>query len=101
MTITIGKYNFEGPLLTKETLPEKSGVYSVLGRNSMAERWSVVDLGDSQNIRECIGHHERARCWKKQGYVMLGYASYQCDEVQRVEIEQVLRVEFEPPCGEQ
>ena len=100
MSINIGKYNFEGPFTSTGNLKNQSGVYAILGRNSDADRWNVVDVGESGTVRERVENHDREPCWKRQGYRQLAVAAYYCPEAQRMRIEQELRAQFNPPCGD-
>lgn len=100
MTISIGRYNFDGPFSDPGSLRAQSGVYAVLGRNSDSERWNVVDVGESENVRDRVANHDRADCWKRQGYRQLAYAAYYCDQRTRTQVEQELRKQFNPPCGD-
>ena len=100
MAITIGKYNFQGPFGSTPNLKNQSGVYAILGRNSQPESWTVVDIGESGTVRERVENHDRAPCWKRQGYSQLAAAAYYCPEAQRMRIEQELRAQFNPPCGD-
>ena len=100
MGITIGKYNFQGPFSSTSSLKNQSGVYAILGRNSQSERWAVVDIGESGTVRERVENHDRTSCWKRRGYNQLAAAAYYCPKAQRMRIEQELRAEFNPPCGD-
>ena len=100
MAITIGKYNFEGPFTSTNDLRKQSGVYAILGRNTDSETWKVVDVGESGDVQERVASHDRADCWKRQGYRLLTVAAYYCGERDRTRIEQELRAQYNPPCGD-
>ena len=100
MGINIGKYNFQGPFSSTSSLKNQSGVYAILGRNSQSERWTVVDIGESGTVRDRVENHDREPCWKRQGYRQLAVAAYYCPEAQRMKIEQELRNQYDPPCGD-
>lgn len=100
MSIKIGNYNFEGPFTSTVGLKNQSGVYAILGRNRDTERWSVVDIGESGRVKDRVVNHDRATCWKGRGYAQLSAAGHYCSERQRMSIEQTLRTNFNPPCGE-
>jgi hypothetical protein len=99
MAITIGRYNFEGPFQTCNSVLARSAVYAILGRNSDAERWIIVDVGEAGNAQDRIANHDRASSWRLQGYLQLACAAYYCDERTRMQVEQELRRQFNPPCG--
>lgn len=100
MTIKIGNYNFEVPYTSTDDLKNQSGVYVLLGKNSSNQNWSVVDIGESMQVKERVENHDRSDCWKRQGYSTLAAAVYYCNEQQRMRIEQELRSQFNLPCGE-
>ena len=100
MGVNIGNYSFDGPFSTADSLKAQSGVYSILGRNNELERWNVVDVGESENVRDRVANHDRKDCWKRQGYRSLAVAALYCDERTRMRIEQELRAQFDPPCGD-
>ncbi len=98
MSIAIGGYNFEGPFTDEAHLRAASGVYAILGGNG--GQWSVVDIGESGNVQERVRNHDRSDCWRKKGHSTLAAAAFYVPEAQRMRIEQSLRQQFRPPCGE-
>lgn len=102
MAIKIGNYNFDGPFNDSSSLRKQSGVYVILGRNTDAETWKVVDIGEAGDVQERVTNHDRSDCWKRQGYQRpLQVAVLYCNERDRMRIEQELRAQFNPPCGKQ
>lgn len=100
MTIQIGRYNFDGPHTSTNALRKQSGVYAILGNNGSGDNWAVVDIGESEDVQERVANHDRAPCWKGQGHRVLAAAAYYVAERQRMQIEQELRVQYNPPCGD-
>jgi len=100
MAIRIGNYNFEGPFENSASLKRQSGVYCILGRNSDAEQWKVVDIGEAGDVQERVATHDRSECWKRRGYRQLAVAVYYCDERTRIQVEKELRAQYNPPCGD-
>lgn len=99
MSIKIGSYNFEGPYTSVNDLLDSSGVYSILGRSSDNERWSVVDIGETQRVRSRVSTHDRKRCWEGRGHRQLAAAAHYTGERDRLAIERELRLQYQPPCG--
>jgi hypothetical protein len=99
MAIQIGKYNFEGPYSDASSLRDQSGVYAILGSDGSSP-WNVVDVGESDQVRTRVMNHDRSDCWKRQRHARLAYAAYYCNESDRMRIEQELRAQFKPPCGD-
>ncbi|MEO1537907.1 MAG: hypothetical protein AAFR73_09265 [Pseudomonadota bacterium] len=83
MSINIGSYHAEGPFGNDNYLQPRSGVYVVLGRRNLSANWSVVDIGEFENIRERVANHDRAPCWRGQGHAQLHVAAIYAD-VQRI-----------------
>ena len=99
MTIQIGNYNFDGPHTTTKNLQCASGVYAILGGDGTSP-WKVLDIGESQDVCERVGAHDRATDWKSHGHTVLAAAVLYVPEQQRMKIEQELRKKFNPPCGD-
>ena len=99
MSIQIGNYHAEGPFGNEAFLQARSGVYVILGVGSQGGNWNVVDVGESGNIRDRVGNHDRAPCWRGQGHAQLTVAAIYADEPNRMRIERELRTQYNPPCG--
>ncbi len=100
MSITIGNYSFEGPFNGTASLKNQSGVYAILGRNGQVNNWTIVDIGESGDVRDRVENHDREDCWRRQRHATLGYAAHYCSASSRTKIESELRARYNPPCGE-
>ena len=100
MGIAIGNYNFGGPFPNTGSLYGQSGVYAILGRRNPQEQWTVLDIGESGDVKNRVECHDRADSWKRQGQTELAVAAHYCDERMRMKIEQELRALYNPPCGD-
>lgn len=98
MTIQIGRYNFEGPFGTLDSLRSASGVYAILGRNASGG-YDVIDIGESATLRDRIASHDRKDQWTRFGYPTIFAAAHYSDPHARMRIEQELRALYNPPCG--
>ena len=101
--IKIGQWQFDGPYAQVGNLNNAQGVYVILGRNSTADNWTVVDVGESgEGVYDRVLNHDRENCWKRQGFQYLAvsvlYTPGYSDAQRRV-IEQALRNLFQPACG--
>ncbi len=96
MIISIGRYQFAGPFVYPTSLEDSSGVYAIL--DQYAGRFRVLDIGESVRVRTRVMTHDRAACWRRhalsQLYVAALYTPY------RTFVEQELRGQFNPVCGE-
>jgi hypothetical protein len=104
MSITIGRSTFEGPYALTETrrLKDRSGVYVILcltGQN----KFRVVDVGESSQVKTRVETHDRKDCWRRNCkgtlYVAVLYTP-NSQQPGRSKIEQEIRQEDDPPCGE-
>lgn len=100
--IRISGYDFEGPYTSTADLRHASGVYVILDRRSDG-KWSVIDVGESGDVRTRIENHDRKSCWERHRQGTLGVAvlytpGWSAD--QRRALESKVRQEFNPPCGE-
>lgn len=98
--INVGKYRFEGPVYNRQALKDAAGVYAVLDdRNG---RYSVVDIGESVQVRTRLENHDRENCWFRNITGRICYAAHYMPgstEQQRQAIESELRRRFTPACG--
>lgn len=103
MSITIGKYKFEGPYPVTASLQDRSGVYAILDRKE-GEHYDLLDVGESANVKTRIENHDRKNCWNRNKKGTLYYAVYYTPNLQqsgRMEIEQEIRSQYKPPCGKE
>lgn len=100
MSINIGQWVFDGPYPNANHLAPRSGVYVILGRNLPWQQWTVIDVGETGDLRQRISAHDRADQWRRQNYVELSVASLHCDERNRMTVEAHLRSAYNPPCGD-
>lgn len=99
MAIKIGNYNFDGPHDHTSALPPQSGVYVILGKSG-GNTWTIVDIGESQSVRERIENHDRQPAWQRCGHQELAAAVLYVPERHRMLIERELRIHYDPPCGD-
>jgi len=99
MSIQIGNYHAEGPFGNAKGLAARSGVYVILGRTSAQAQWIVVDVGESGDVQNRVGTHDRMPEWQRQGHMELAVAAIYADERNRTLIERQLRAQLNPPCG--
>jgi len=99
MPIQVGNYTADGPRNNTDELQSASGVYVILGKPPWGDKLKVVDVGESEDVRNRVKNHERAPCWQGQGHEILAVATIYCGENERMAIERELRQQFDPPCG--
>ncbi len=99
MAITIGDHKFEGPFPSTDDLKNQSGVYVIL------DKWSdgtnhILDVGESETVKERVDTHDRKDCWKENQQGTLTVAALYTGEASRMKIEREIRQKYNVPCGE-
>lgn len=100
MSITIGNLNFDGPFSGPSQLQPRSGVYAILGRGAGVGNWIVVDVGETGDVKDRVENHDRKQQWQGTGHATLGVAAFYCDAATRMRVEQQLRQQYNPACGD-
>ena len=97
MSKQIGRYVFDGPYASADALQDRSGVYAVL------DSVKVVDIGESATVKTRVASHDRTLSWYAHAIGNICYAAYYTPNLQadgRCRIEQELRAQYKPPCGD-
>lgn len=101
MSVTIGRYTFDGPYFSTEVLEDRSGVYAIIDRRDTNDY--LIDIGESSTVRTRVEAHDRQSCWTKHAKGRLGAAVYYTPHLQqsgRKDVEQEIRNQYNPVCGE-
>ena len=56
-------YEFEGWYSSTDELKSQSGVYVVISMGS--ERFKILDVGESSDVKDRIETHDKKGCWEK------------------------------------
>jgi len=103
MSIALADYSFAGPYGSSASLEDCSGIYAILSPNS-SNRYKVIDVGESSEVRSRVESHDRQYCWSfNANNGQLAYAVYYTPglhQAGRRTIEQAVRDRYNPPCGE-
>jgi excinuclease UvrABC nuclease subunit len=97
--VTVLTFQFTEPsaMTALRNLP---GVYMILDRRGSG--WSVVDVGESEDVRNRVSNHDRAACWRVNSTGGLAFAAYYMvgsTEQYRRSVEKEIRDHYNPPCG--
>ncbi|GAA5335981.1 hypothetical protein YIM730264_20040 [Thermus hydrothermalis] len=103
MSITIVRWTFEGPYPLGETwrLQDRSGVYVILDLHP--DGYYCLDVGESAQVKTRVETHDRTDCWRRHRGGALYVAVLYTPNLQqpgRSAIEQEIRRQYNPPCGE-
>jgi hypothetical protein len=102
MSITVGKYTFEGPYISTKELEDKSGVYAI--HCLRGGLYFLIDIGESATVKSRVDNHDRKDCWNRNCTGTLTVSVYYTPKLQQVGrmlIEQEIRKQYDPPCGKQ
>lgn len=100
MTLTLNGTNYvaEGPYGSENDLKEQSGVY-IITTKDMNGNHNVIDIGESENIKDRVSNHDRGSCWSRNKNSGLFASVIYCNEQKRMQIESELRNTYTPVCG--
>lgn len=101
MGITVGGYSFEGPYTSTNSLQDKAGVYAIHCYKD--GKYYLLDVGESETVKSRVENHERKSCWQRNCPETITYSVYytpNLDQEGRMKIEQEIRNQYNPPCGE-
>lgn len=100
MSLTVGKYQLDGPFDSTTQLEDRSGVYVIVC--SINGQYQPIDCGESAKVKSRVESHDRADCWKNNCSGTLMVAVLYTPNLQssgRVAIEQEIRGQYSFPCG--
>jgi hypothetical protein len=102
--VTIGGYPFVCVPLSGADFSDVAAVYVVLCVASGGS-WTVLDVGQTGQLGSRIDSHDRRSCWTRNcgsGNIWVcvyRMPSSQYTEQQRLQVESLLRRQYNPPCG--
>lgn len=101
MAFTQWDYDFDGAYPSAGWLETIPGVYVIWCKTG--NKWEVLDVGQSENVRNHCKNHDRTDCWKNncsQGRLRFT-AHYMPDaeEESRIQVVKDIRNRTDPPCG--
>ena len=83
------------PIEQADKLKNEPGVYTIWCRDTL------IDVGQSDNVRDRVMSHDRRECWNKNCKGRLEVAAtYIKDEQERRRLEKEIRQHCKLPCGE-
>jgi hypothetical protein len=95
------EYTVEGEWSDPEKLEDRPGVYIIWCR--AGENWSVLDVGESANVKSRVLNHDRSGSWRRNCQGDIYYSviyTHDLQQAERMEIEQKIRRIENPPCGD-
>lgn len=94
-------YQFEGAWTNPNSLESRSGVYVIWCKSG--ENWTVLDVGESHDVKNRVLNHDRSDCWNRNCTGTIYYSTTYTPNLQQAgkkEIEQYIRSQTNPPCGD-
>lgn len=101
MAITISNHTFEGPYTDTAYLKNQQGIYVILDKRSDG-KWHVIDVGESEDVKDRVENHDRKDCWERNRQGELAVAVLYTPgwtAQQRRALESKIREAFSPACG--
>lgn len=101
MSIVLSGLTFDGPYRSPDGLEDRSGAYAVLCSDQNRNR--LLDVGESHAVKSRLEMHDREDCWRSNCDATIMCAVHYTPGTQqtgRVAIEQLIRQQCDPPCGE-
>ncbi len=93
-TVNYEGYTFNGPFSINTSFNEVAGIYLITTVNG-----NIVDVGETDNLKQRIPNHERRACWSRNNGVNL-YFHHENDQKQRLAKEKFFRIKSNPSCGD-
>lgn len=93
-------YQFDGAYNSPDSLESNPGVYIIWC--ICEDEWQVIDVGESNDVKDEIKNHERKPCWEKHcPFEIYFSATYtpNLPQPERLRIEDRIRKLTNPPCG--
>lgn len=97
-TTHLGNHSFAGPHITNNTLPPISGVY-IITTLASNQQHTIIDVGESDNVRERISRHDRTSQWQQAQQNGLYAWVLAAEEAHRMLVERAHRLAYNPVCG--
>jgi len=94
-SITYEGYVFNGPFSINTDFNTVAGIYLIT-----TSQGTIVDVGETENLKERVPNHERRNCWSRNNAVNL-YFHHETSQQQRLVKEKFLRTKSNPACGVQ
>lgn len=103
MSLIIVGQTFQGPFSNTSSLEDRSGVYVILSRRNSGENYTVIDAGESATVKTRVSNHDRSKCWNQNNLgelVVTVCYTPNLGSSGRIEIEQQIRRQYTPVCGD-
>ena len=99
------EHEFDGAYVSPDSLQARAGVYVIWckSEDKNEDKWTVLDVGETADVKERVCNHGRADCWSKNCSGIIYYSATYTPELQqagRMRIEQIIRGLTNPPCGQ-
>lgn len=94
-------YTFQGAFSSCEELQPHPGIYVIWCMEG--EKWTALDVGESENVQDRVRNHEHTDCWKEHCKGTIYYSAVYTPnflESVRKDLQAVLRENENPLCGE-
>lgn len=92
-------HEFDGAYTDPNSLQSAAGVYVIWCKTD--NNWTILDVGESDDVRDRINDHDRSDCWRRKCKGTIYYSATYIDNASdREELEQKIRNAELVACGE-
>jgi hypothetical protein len=101
MAIQLEDLVYEGPYPYFTKLKKEPGIWVVL-TVSGKEAYDIVDVGQSDNVRNSVMRHPHSECWQKTAISGIEFAAHYTDTLdakERDAVVEALRLKYKPKCA--
>lgn len=88
MSLLIGKYEFEGPLVNRKGIKEEPGIYAVLSFSN--QDYELVEMGESGNLQSSLVDQEKLEYWQSKSIGMLTFSVHYSPRLQQTKRKEVV-----------
>lgn len=101
MSILIGRYEFEGPLINWRGVKQEPGIYAIMSYSYAKQEFELVELAESHDLQSILRDEKSQESWQRKSRAMLTFSVHYCQRVARKKrcemVGDILR-EFDGDC---
>jgi hypothetical protein len=98
MSVLIGRYEFEGPLINWRGVKQQSGIYAIM--SYAKQEFEIVELAEAEDLQSVLLDEEKQRFWQARSLGMLTFSVHysRATRGRRREIVGEILREFDGDC---
>src|SRR5277367_6811146 len=99
MSLLIGRYEFEGPLLNWRGVKNQAGIYAIMSYAN--QEFQLVELAEADDLQSVLLEEDKQEYWQSKSLGMLTFSVHYCARAgkrKRLEIVGEILREFDGDC---